>query len=124
MYCFLEFKKTEKHDLIKFEAEWMVLSEALREVIFMIQLLRSKLPMIVHVDNVGAIFMASNVTTTSWIIHVYIRYKYVNEYVEDGIVKIVFVILVENDSNDLTNNISRELHGKHTENMIGEKPNY
>ena len=38
-----------------------------------------------------AIFMASNITTTCHMKHVDIRYKYVNEYVEDGVVKIVFV---------------------------------
>ena len=50
--------------------EWLVLSQAVKEVMFIIQLLKSmkisvKLPVIVHVDNVGAMFMASNVTTTA-----------------------------------------------------------
>ena len=43
-------------------------------------------PVMVRVDNIGAIFMASNITTKSHIKHVNIWYKYVNEYVEDGIV--------------------------------------
>ena len=63
-----------------------------------------KYPVTVRVDNVGAIFMASNITTTCCTKHVDIRYKYVNEYVEDGVVKIVFVKSADNDSNILTKN--------------------
>ena len=36
--------------------------------------------------------------------HVGIRYKYVNEYVVDRIVKIVFIKLADNDSNNITKN--------------------
>ena len=56
----------------------MALSEAVKEVTM------------VRVDSVGATFMVGNVTVTSTK-HVDIRYKYVNEYVEDGIVKILFM---------------------------------
>ena len=58
----------------------------MKEVIFKIQLLTSmkfsvNLPVTVNADNVGAIFMENNVTTTSQTKHVDIRYKYVNECV-------------------------------------------
>ena len=73
---------------------------------FMIQLLRSikisgKLPVMVRVDNIGAIFMVSYITTTPCTKHVDNRYKYVNEYVEDAVVEIIFVKSTENDSNIL-----------------------
>ena len=79
------------------EAEYIALSKAVREVMFIVQLLESmqvvvKYPVMVRVDNVGTIFMASNSTTTSRMKHVDIKYKYVNEYVEDGTVKIIFVV--------------------------------
>ena len=43
------------------EAEWFALSEAVKEIVFVLQLLESihikaKIPIIVKVDNVGAIF--------------------------------------------------------------------
>ena len=50
-----------------------------------------KPPVMVRIYNVGTIFMASNITTTSCINHMDSRYKYMNECVEVGIVKIVFV---------------------------------
>ena len=37
----------------------------------------------VRVDNLGAIFMAGNVTAASHTKHMDIRYKYVNEYAKD-----------------------------------------
>ena len=72
-------------------------------------------------DNVGTIFMASNMTTMSCTKHVDIRYNFVNEYVEDRVIKIVFVKSAENDSNILTKNLSADLHEKHSKKMIGEK---
>ena len=65
--------------------------------------------------------MASNITTMSCIKHVDIWYKYVNEYVEDEVVKIIFVKPDENDSNILRKNLSAKLHEKHSKKMVGEK---
>ena len=67
----------------------------------------------VRVDNIGAIFLASNNTTKSCAKHVDIRYKYMNEYVEDGVVKIIFVKFAENDSKFLTKKLSAEMHENH-----------
>ena len=39
-------------------------------------------PVMVRVDNLGMIFMASNITTTSCTKHVDIKYMYVTEYVK------------------------------------------
>ena len=94
---------------------------------FLVQLLGSmkilvKYPVMVKVDNVGAIFMASNITTLCHAKHMNTRYKYANEYVEDGVVKIIFVKSPENDSNILTNNLSAYLHEKHSKKMVMEKP--
>ena len=92
------------------EAEYVALSEDVKEVVFVIQLLGSmiisvKYPLLVRVDSIGASFMASNITITCHTKHVDIRYKYAKEYVEDRIVEIV-----DNDSNILIKNLSAELH--------------
>ena len=81
-----------------------------------------KYPVMVRVNNIGAIFMASNNTITCHSKHEDMRYKYVNEYVEDGVVAIVFVKSADNDSNILTKNLSVELHEKHSKKMVIEKP--
>jgi hypothetical protein len=108
------------------EAEWVALSEAIKEVIFLINLLGSmriivQLPVIVRVDNVGAIFMSENLTTTSRTKHIDIRSKYVREYVEDGVIKIIFVKSEDNDSDLLTKNLGSELHHKHSDKLIMKK---
>ena len=94
---------------------------------FVAQLLESmqivvKYAVMVRVDNVGAIFIASNITTTSCTKHVDIRYKYVNEYIEDGIVKIIFVKSADNNSNIPTKNLSAELHENQTRKILIENP--
>ena len=78
------------------EAEYVALSEAAKEVKFVAQVMMSmgipvKSPIIVRVDNVGAIFMSENVTTSPRTKHVDIRYHFVREYVEDGFIEIIFV---------------------------------
>ena len=65
--------------------------------------------------------MACNITTTCHTKHVDIRYKYVNEYAEDRVVKIIFKS-TDNDSNILNKNLSPELHKKHSRKMAGGKP--
>ena len=47
--------------------------------------------------------------------------RYVREYVEDGIVKIVFVRSEENDSDMMTKNVSSQLHAKHSAKVITKK---
>ena len=78
------------------EVGYIALSETVKEVMFVIQLLGSmkisiKYPVMVGVDKVGVIFMASNITNTCCTKHVDIRYKFVNENVEGRDVKIIFV---------------------------------
>ena len=63
--------------------------------------------------------MASNLTNTYCTKHVDVRYKYVNEYVKERVVEVVFVKSACNDSNILTKTISRELHEKHSRKMVG-----
>jgi len=50
-----------------------------------------KLPIIVHVDNLGTIFMSENVSVSQRTKHVDIRYRSVQEFVLDGFIKIIFV---------------------------------
>jgi hypothetical protein len=53
--------------------------------------IKVKLPIIVQVDNIDAIFMMENVWTGSRTKHVEMKYHFVREYVEDGFTKIIFV---------------------------------
>ena len=89
-------KSQKKVLLSSSEVEYIALSEAVKEVMFVIQLLGSmkilvEYPVTIRGYNVVVIYMASNIMTASNTKHMGIRYKYVNEYVEDGIITIIFV---------------------------------
>ena len=57
--------------------------------------------------------MVPNVPAKSHTKHVDISYKNVNEFIEDGTIKIVLVKSDENDSNIIANNLVGQLHDKH-----------
>ena len=78
------------------EAEYMAPSEVVKELKFIAQLLQTmnievELPITVHVDNVGAIWLSNNHTTSDRTKHIDIRTSFVKEYQEDGKVIIKFV---------------------------------
>ena len=69
-----------KCDAIKYRAEWEALSEPIKEIMLMTQLLRSmkiffEFQVMVRVHNVGTIIIASHVFTVSCTTYVDIRYK-------------------------------------------------
>ena len=71
------------------EAEYMALSEVVKELKFIVQLLQTvnievELPITVHVDNVRAIWLSNNRTTSDRTKHIDIRTSFVKEYQEDG----------------------------------------
>ena len=93
---------------------------------FVLQLLESmkikvKLPITVQVDNVGSIFMSKNISTLNRTKHVDIRTKFVNEYVEDGIIKIIFMQSNNNDSYIMTKNVNGDLLDKHAGKLLMNK---
>ena len=116
--------KAQNHvTLSSSEAEFVALSEAAKEIKFVVQILESmdikvKKPVIVRVDNNGAIFMSENVAATGKTKHMDIRYHFVREFVEDGLIKIVFVKTKENDADVFTKNLGSDLHSKHSSKMI------
>ena len=78
-------------------------------------------PITVHVDNIGAIFMAENITTSNRTKHVDIRYHFIKEHVEDGIVKIQFVKSRENHADIFTKNLNGELFEQHQKQFMKTK---
>ena len=88
----------------------MALSDATKELIFVLQLLKAMksnvtLPIVVNVDNMGTVFMSEHINTTGCSKHIDVRTKYVDEYVEDGVLKIVYVKSEENDADIFMKNL-------------------
>ena len=101
------------------EAEYVALSELCVEVVFLKNLLESiskkvNLPIKLHVDNVGAIFLSQNITTSQRTRHIDTRYHYVRNLQQDGIVEVIFVRTDKNDADLYTKNLGNELYTKHS----------
>ncbi len=108
------------------KAEYVALSEAAKEVKIVAQIMMSmgipvKFPIIVRVDNVGAIFMSKNITTSQKTKHVDIPYHFVHEFMEDGFIKIIFVQTKENRADIFTKNMSGPTYKHHSGEFVGTK---
>jgi hypothetical protein len=109
------------------EAEYFALSEVAKEVIFVKQVVDSMgfkidFPIIIKVDNFGAIYLANNYTTSQRTKHIDIRQHFVCEFIEDGILKVIFVKSEDNDADIFTKNTTDELFHKHAKKNV-EKVN-
>ena len=107
------------------EAEHFAVSEVAKEVLFIKQLLDTigieiKLPIIVRVDNVGAIFLGNNFSVGQRTKHIDIRAHFVREYIEDDILKLVFIRTDDNDADIFTKNTSEDLYNKHSNKLVEE----
>ena len=108
------------------EAEYYALSEAVKEIRFIYQLLKEMgfevvLPITVRVDNIGAIFMAENMQVSQRTKHIDTRLRFVNQYIDDGFIKIKFVGTNENDADLFTKNLGKDAHERHGEKLVEEK---
>ena len=102
------------------------MSEAAEEVKFVYQVLvclafKVKLPIIVRVDNLGAIFMSDNISVSQRIKHVDVRFRFVQQYVMEGFIKVIFVKTDENDADLFTKNLSGDKYSKHSDKLISNK---
>jgi hypothetical protein len=106
------------------EAEYVATSEVVKELIFAKQLVESiglkvKLPMVTKVDNVGAIYLTQNPSTSQRTKHIDVRYHFVREFVEAGVVKVEFIKSEENEADIMTKNTTNELFEKHKTKLVG-----
>jgi hypothetical protein len=102
------------------EAEYMAVSELATEILYVAGILKFlgipiEYPIIVNVDNIGAVYLAKNATTGNRTKHIDTRYHFVREYVEDGIIKVKFVRSEENHADLFTKNLNIEKFKKHCE---------
>jgi hypothetical protein len=105
------------------EAEYFAMSEAVKDVHFIVMVLESlgirvQTPGTVMVDNIGAIFMAENVSATSRTKRIDTQYHFVREFVEEGFIRVIFVRTTDNRSDMLTKNVSGEAYNAHIDNYI------
>ena len=79
------------------------------------------LPIVVNVDNIGAIFLAENATSAARTRHIDTRYQFIREMTEDNFLKVTFVRSADNASDGHTKNLSKDLHEKHSSTYVIDK---
>ena len=80
-----------------------------------------ELPITVHVDNVGAIWLSNNRTTSDTTKHIDIRTSFVKEYQEDGKRIIKFVKAEENEADIFTKNTTNVIFSNHQKKLVWDK---
>ena len=110
------------------EAEYMALSEVVKELKSIVQFLQTmhievELPITVYVDNVGAIWLSNNRTTSDRTKHIDIRTSFVKEYQEDGKIIIQFVKSEDNEADILTKNKTNVIVHNHQKKLVWDEGN-
>ena len=105
------------------ESEYCAGSETVQGILYVKMILeflgiKVKLPIIVHIDNIGAIYMSNNEMSGTRTRHIDCRYHFVKEYIEDGVIKIIFVRSEKNDADIFTKNLNAELYERHVAKYI------
>jgi hypothetical protein len=105
------------------EAEYYAMSEAVKEIKFILQVVESlgitvEKPIIVHVDNIGAIFVAENASATKNTRHIDARYHFIRDFIIDGTIKISFIMSKLNKADIFTKNVTNEVFQEHQGNYV------
>ncbi len=105
------------------EAEYIGVSEVVKELKFVIQLLETidikiELPIKVQVDNVGAMWLANNYSSGERTRYIDIRAHFVKGFVVDGVIELIFVMSQHNDSDLFTKNLPSAAYQRHSAKLI------
>jgi hypothetical protein len=110
------------------EAEYVAISEAAKEILFVLKVLKSMgiqivSPVEVHVDNMGAIYMLDNPSSGGRTRHIDTRFHFVRELCEgpEPVLKMIFVRSLGNRSDGFTKNVTTEIHFDHSGTMVWSK---
>ena len=82
---------------------------------------RMELPITVHVNNVVAIWLSNNRTTSDRTKHIDIRTSFVKEYQEDGKIVIKFVKSEDNEADIFTKNTTNDIFQNHQKKLVWNK---
>ena len=111
------------------EAEFYAASEAVKEILFVAQVLLDlevpvHTPIQVKVDNIGAIFMSGNASSSARTRHVDTRWHFVRELQEQGVVEVVFVRTADNWADGFTKNVSKDIADEHNPELVVDKAEF
>ena len=106
------------------ESEYVEIAEVVKELLYLRNILRSLgfvigLPMIVEVDNIGAIYLTRNASSSVRTRHVDLQYHFVREFYQQGILQVVFVNTKMQQSDIMTKNVDPATYERHAASLLG-----
>ena len=124
MNTFVFWKSKTQHcvTMSSTEAEYVAMSLCVMEMEFVRQVIESTgfeiiLPMKLYVDNMGAIDLVTNYSTTGRTKHIDVHYHFLREMIEQGMLELLFVPADDIVSDIFTKNLPNENFFKHTKTM-------
>ena len=113
--CWL-VKKQITPALSSVEAEYMALAEAVKEALYVFNLLKQffnvSTPAAINIDNRGAGYIAENNVNNKLTKHIDIRYHFVRHYIETKVIELFYVPSAENVSDILTKALGPDVYKK------------
>ena len=105
------------------EGEYVSTSHVSGEILFIYAILKDmgvnvELLIVVECDNEGEIYLSKNKTLGTRTKHIETRYHFVREYVEMGVLKIVYVKSEDNKADIMTKNTDKSTFWKHVDNFM------
>ena len=122
----IALRSKEMKSVVLSTTEYIAVSEVVEELKFIVQLLQTmnievELPITVYVDNVGAIWLSNNRTTSDRTKHIGIKASFVKEYQEDGKIIIKFVKSEDNQADIFTKNTTNIIFQRHQTKLVWDK---
>ena len=107
------------------EAEYVGASQMAQQMLFTQRILellglKVKMPMILEVDNTGAIDLANNWSSSMRMKHIDVHHHFLQELVDCRVIKLKFVRSEENVSDIFTKNLAGPLFQKHAKTLCGD----
>ena len=106
------------------ESEYVAIADVVKELLYLRNILRSLgfvigLPMIVEVDNIGAIYLTRNASSSVRTRHVDLQFHFVREFYQQGILQVVFVNTTMQQSDIMTKNVNPTTYDRHAATLLG-----
>jgi hypothetical protein len=105
------------------EAEYMALSDATREILYVVQLLTEFVhlvrPVALNIDNKGAGHIAENNVNNKLTKHIDVRYHFVREHIESGLVELFYVPTAFNIADIFTKALGADVFEKLRDMVLG-----
>ena len=104
------------------EAEVIAMIQCIQEMMYIKKILESmelrvKLPMIIKVDNKGAVDLANGWSISGGTKHMEVRIAFARELKENGIIKVEWTPSEENEADIFTKNVDTKLFTKHVKTL-------